>query len=135
MTSLEQKRLKEAMQSTEKNGFDLEKLGRKLQAVLDSETPESLDKWLNKIAAKEGDTQKKPKKKNGEPFEAGDRIWIIDLKGVREVVVHKIRNDETYYKLIIDIGIHNYEKFTIDGRHSVDKPVVLFHQEPILTFK
>lgn len=77
----------------------------------------------------------KPKKKNGDPFEVGDEVWFIDSVEIRKVTVTRIRNEERHYKLFVNVGGNSYESFTIDGKHTIDGPVALFHQEPVITFK
>lgn len=76
----------------------------------------------------------KPAKKNGDPFEVGDKVWFIVSRGIRGGVIVSNTKDE-----IFCIGVRSNEcareSFTSSGQFIVGGDVVLFHQKPKIVFE
>lgn len=81
----------------------------------------------------------KPKKKNGDPFEVGDRVWHIRyndiIQGVIKEIIEDMEEDFPVRVWHSEEGDKVIYTFTKDGRFFKNNNKVLFHQEPVITFK
>lgn len=85
----------------------------------------------------------KPKKKNGDPFEVGDEVWISMGFGVRAGKVINVRASEGgmwgTWEILVEIqgveGVGSKFSFSMEGRYVSSGDIVLFHQKPVITFE
>ena len=85
-----------------------------------------------------GFSQERPKpkkKKNGDPFEVGDEVWMVGSEGILPGRVDCVMKHEKYPIIVESTSIGDYKAFTIDGRNRHEHPVTLFHQKPVITFE
>lgn len=81
----------------------------------------------------------RPKKKNGDPFEVGDRVWHMRyndiIQGVIKEIIEDVEEDFPIRVCHSSEGDRVIYSFTEDGRFFKNNNKVLFHQEPVITFK
>lgn len=84
---------------------------------------------------REGFSQEKTKK-NGDPFERGDKVWVYYQKKYIEGLILTTNNWNEVYPIQVVVYVPNsaskvVQTFTTDGKHlRNDKFKSLFHQKP-----
>jgi hypothetical protein len=77
----------------------------------------------------------KPKKKNGDPFEIGDKVWFIIGRGIEKGVVEINSKEGKCFPLVVRGENGHKNIFTISGKFVESGDVVLFHQKPVISFE